>query len=168
MFAVNDEAAAIIAQLQLEPLPEEGGYFRRLYTGDLTELADGRVRPLRTVIYYLMTRADFSALHRLASTETFHFHAGDAMEMFQLSPGGSGQWLKLGAAAAAGEAPCVEVPAGVWQGSRLAESGTHGYALLSTVVCPGFEWEDFTLGNRDELTSAFPAWAEAIRELTRD
>lgn len=153
-------AQAVIDRLGLEPLPEEGGWFRRVHTDERLG-PDGRA--LSSVIYYLMTEQAHSALHCLAeAAETFHWHAGDAAEMLQLGPGPEGRLLRLGPNIAAGEAPYALVPAGAWQGSRLAASARHGYALFSVVVVPEFRWEDFEIGDGPTLTAAFPDWAEAI------
>ena len=50
---------------------------------------------------------------------------------------------------------------------RLAPGGEHGWALFSTTVSPGFEYEDFELGLRENLLARFPQQAEAVRSLTR-
>ncbi len=157
----------IIESLRLEPLPQEGGYFRRLWEHhEQVTLADGRTRPLASSIYYLMTTVHFSALHRLNAEETFFHHGGDGVEMLQLAPDGTSQWLKLGPNLSAGEQPRAHVAAGIWQGSRIKPGGTYGYALLSTVVAPGFVWEDFELGDRAELTAAYPNNADDVTALT--
>ncbi len=159
------DAASIIRVLELEPLPDEGGYFRRVHTHPATVPATDR--PLSTCIYYLITPADFSALHRLDQEETFHFHGGDAVEMLQLAPDGSGKKLRLGADPVAGESPFALVPAQSWQGCRLAAGGTSGYALFTTCSAPGFTWEGFELGQRDALSAAYPTWTDDILALTR-
>ena len=62
------------------------------------------------------------------------------------------------------------VPAGSWQGARLA-GGPHlpadnAWALVSCVVTPGFDFEDFELGDREALLASFPQHAGLVRELT--
>ncbi|MCB1124208.1 MAG: cupin domain-containing protein, partial [Verrucomicrobiae bacterium] len=52
-----------------------------------------------------------------------------------------------------------------WQGSRLVKGGS--WALLGTTMAPGFTWEDFTLGDRDELLNKFPQHRDIILNLTR-
>ena len=59
---MNEEARKIIAQLGLEPLPLEGGWFRRTRVSAVT-LDNGRCA--ESAIYFLVTAVDFSALHRL-------------------------------------------------------------------------------------------------------
>lgn len=160
------DAKSLIDALQLEPLPSEGGYFRRIHTHPAT--VPGTERPLSSSIYYLLTPDTFSALHRLDMQETYHFHGGDAVEMLLLHPDGTGEKRLLGAVPACGEAPFTVVPAGVWQGSRLAPSGSAGYALFSLCCCPGFVWEGFELGPRAALTAQWPAFTGDIAALTRN
>jgi predicted cupin superfamily sugar epimerase len=55
--------------------------------------------------------------------------------------------VRLGAEMLAGEQPQVRIPAGAWQ----AAEADKGWALVSCVVSPGFEFAGFTL--------APPGWA---------
>jgi predicted cupin superfamily sugar epimerase len=165
------EIGAICRELGLEPLPTEGGYHRVTFTSPLTidaaglEPAASGVRTAGTAIYYLVTSSGFSAIHRLRAPEIFHFYLGDPLEMLQLQPDGSATWHRLGSRLGAGERPQLLVPAGVWQGTRLAAGGR--YALLGTTMCPGFDWRDFELGRREELVQRYPAERAAIVALTR-
>lgn len=161
----------IIAALGLRPLPGEGGWFAETWRGPevaipagVGELA-GQTRPLDTAIYYLITPDQFSALHRLKADETFHFYLGDPCEMTLLYPEGRIGHRLLGTDLAAGMAPRYRVPAGVWQGTRLAPGGD--FALLGTTMTPGFDPADFTLGERADLIAGWPQAAGAIRALTR-
>ena len=71
-------------------------------------------------------------------------------------------------------APQVLVPAGHWQGARLAraggeagpESDAHEWSLVSCVVTPGFSFEDFELGERGALLADYPRHGDAITALT--
>ena len=154
-------AQDIIAALDLQPLPREGGYYRETYRS--TESLPNRARSLSTAIYYLLTKDTFSALHRLASDEVFHFYLGDPVSMLQLRSDGTGNVITLGPDIMAGQSPQVVVPAGVWQGSWL-ESGS--FALLGTTMAPGFDFADYAAGNRAELTRSYPEFADLIARLT--
>lgn len=164
-------AEAVIARLKLVPHPREGGYFRETYRSPL-RIAAGALpaeyageRSASTAIYYVLTPNTFSEIHRLATDEVFHFYLGDPVEMLQLAPDGRGAVVRLGSDLAAGDLPQVVVPAGVWQGSRLVSGGR--FALLGTTVAPGFDFADYTHGQRDNLLADFPDFAELIRALTR-
>ncbi len=156
-------AEQVARLLKLEPLDQEGGYFRRI--GEATARIDAGGRRAWSVIHSLITPEGFSALHRLKSDELWFFHAGDALESLRLRPDGSGEWIKLGLDPAAGERAQDAVPALTWQGTRLAGGGR--WALVSCVVVPEFVWNDFELGERATLTAAWPAFAEGIMALTR-
>lgn len=164
-------ADQIISLFNLKPHPEEGGYFVETYRSleTIPESAlPGRYKGVRnfgTAIYYLLTPATFSAIHRVQSDEIFHFYLGDPVEMLQLWPDGSGKVLILGSDILNGTQPQVIVPRGVWQGARLLKSGK--FALLGTTVSPGFEFADYESGSRDELVKSYPLHREWIITLTK-
>jgi uncharacterized protein len=148
----------------------EGGYFAETYRAREI-LPAGAIGPswpeprsLATAIYYLLSPETFSAIHRLRADEVFHFYLGDPVEMLQLLPGGGGRVVTLGTDLAAGMRPQVVVPAGVWQGARLIPGGN--VALLGTTVSPGFDFEDFELGEREALIAGYPEFRERILALT--
>ena len=86
--------------------------------------------------------------------------------MLHLRPDGTGETLTMGPKPQEGMLLQAVVPGGVWQGARMAAGG--GYALLGCTVAPGFEFEDFELGKRNELLESYPEHAAMIRALTRD
>lgn len=151
-------AAQLIAHLQLAPLPGEGGWFRQTSR-----------RATASAIYFLLTRDDFSALHRIAQDEVWHFYAGDCVEHVQFATDGSAHVARLGPNVLAGDQPQVIVPAGAWQGARIASNqpDAAGYALLGCTVSPPWDERGFELGTRAALLAEFPAHAGLIRVLTR-
>jgi len=158
--------------LRLVPHSREGGWYIRTYESPemLAPVAfsDGRYagpRRTGTAIYYLLEPDTFSEMHRLRSDEIFHFYAGDAVEMLQLLPGGEGKVVRIGVDLEQGERPQIVVPRGVWQGSRLVPGGK--WALLGCTVSPGFEFEDYEAGEREQLLAHWPDFADMIRALTR-
>lgn len=162
---MNAEAAAIIAQLGLVPLPQEGGFFRQTWLG-AEKLANGRAAA--GAIYFLLTPQDFSALHRLVIPELWHFYAGDPVEHTQLGPKPPNvASTTLGPNVLAGHIPQLLVPAGVWQGARLAIGWNHGWALVGTTTSPAWTEADFEPGRRGELLRDFPALGTLIAALTR-
>jgi uncharacterized protein len=163
-------AEELIRRLNLQPHPKEGGFFRETYRApDLWPAATlppryGSDRRASTAIYYLLTPATFSALHRLQSDEVFHFYLGSPVRMLHLLPDGSGRTVILGPDVHGGQELQVIVPRGIWQGSMLEAGGD--FALLGCTVAPGFEYVDYETGHRDELLSQYPAFAELIMRLT--
>jgi predicted cupin superfamily sugar epimerase len=160
----------LIALLQLQPHPREGGFFRETYRAD--EILPAATMPQRyagdravaTAIYYLLTPHTFSALHRLASDEIFHFYLGDPVRMLQLFPDGQGRAVILGPDPTRGQSPQVVVPRGVWQGSLLEAGGA--FALLGCTVAPGFEYADYKTGERADLLARYPIFADLVQRLT--
>lgn len=152
----------VVRLLKLEPLDQEGGYFRR--TGEAATVLPGGKRAW-SMIYFLVTPDGFSAMHRVAEDEIWTFHAGDPLESLRLKPDGTGEWVKLGLNLAHGERPQDVVPAQAWQGTRLAPGGR--WALVTCVVAPEFRPGDFELGGCEALVAAYPAFADGIRALTR-
>jgi predicted cupin superfamily sugar epimerase len=151
--------------LNLELHPVEGGFYRRTYTSlGQVPLARG-MRPQGSAIYYLLERGDFSEMHMLAVDEIYHFYLGDPVEMLHLYPNGSSALFTLGQDLLAGEHVQLLVPAGTWQGTRLAEGGN--FALLGCTLTPGFDFEDYRGANCAELVEKWPQEAEQIRALTR-
>jgi len=164
-------AQQLMDLLKLRPLPIEGGYFAEAYRSELKLPADALAssypgeRTVSTAIYYLLTPETFSALHRLRSDEIFHFYLGDPVEMLMLKPGGAAEAIVLGQDVLANQRLQHVVPAGTWQGSRLAPGGK--FALMGTTMAPGFDPQDYEPGNRDKLSACYPRYAPLIAMLTR-
>jgi len=157
--------------LKLQPLPLEGGYFVETYRSKFT-LAQASLPPsfpgeraISTAIYYMLTPETFSAMHRLRGDEVYHFYLGDPVEMLLLKADGTAKAILLGQDIASGMRLQHVVPAGTWQGSRLAPGGR--YALMGTTMAPGFDPQDYEPGKRDELSAVYPKYAPLIAFLTR-
>jgi len=164
------DAAQIIRRLGLRPHPSEGGFFRETYRSPdalAAEALGSRYedrRSLSTAIYYLLTPETFSVMHRLRSDEIFHFYLGDPLTLLMLYADGQGETKTLGKDIEAGQQLQVPVPRGVWQGLFLNEGGS--FALLGTTMAPGFDYEDFELGERESLARLYPEFSSLIRRLT--
>jgi predicted cupin superfamily sugar epimerase len=130
---------ALAAKLGLEPHPE-GGWFRQTWASpvDVT-LADGRVRPTATLIWFLLPPGDASSWHRVASDELWLAHTGTVtLELGGTGPvPGAEQTVQVSTS----HETQVLVPAGVWQRTLPAAEE----ALVSCVVSPGFDFADFEL-----------------------
>ena len=163
----------LIELLNLEPLPHEGGYFRRTYVAQESVAASAlppryqREMPLSAAIYYLLTPENFSAMHRLQTDEVYHFYYGDPVELLLLSPDGSGKIVTVGTDFGAGMRPQFVVPRDVWQGSLVQPKGQFGFALIGTTMSPAYDDASFELGKREELLCLYPDFAEGINGRTR-
>jgi uncharacterized protein len=160
----------IIKKLELKPLSGEGGYFRETYKSDIVlpastvRITSQSIRHISTAIYYLVTPESFSALHRVKSDEVFHVYAGDPVEMIQIDKFGTLIRITLGSDVLNGQSPQVVVPGGTWQGLKLKAGGK--WALMGATVSPGFEFEDFELGDQGKMVQLFPHLRGLIGDYT--
>jgi predicted cupin superfamily sugar epimerase len=161
-------AKELIAYLKLQPHPKEGGFFRETYRADEGINAPPARYPAPrsfcTAIYYLLTPDTFSAMHRVASDEIFHFYLGDPVRMLQLDADGQGRTLILGSDILHGQQPQVVVRRGIWQGSILEPGGS--FALFGCTASPGFDYADYETGRREPLLQQYPIFADLIQRLT--
>jgi predicted cupin superfamily sugar epimerase/quercetin dioxygenase-like cupin family protein len=167
-------AAELIAHYQMAKIPHEGCWFAVTYVS-ADRLAPGALparyataRVAGTAIYALVTREDFSALHRLATDEIWHHYVGDPIELFLLKPDGSAETVILGPDFKAGQHPQFTVPAGVWMAARPRRDHPEAYALFGCTLAPGFDYADYEPGHRADLQARYPAHAALIAAFTRE
>ena len=146
--------ADVVRLLNLSPHPVEGGHFRETYRS-----------PHSTAIYYLLEGSAVSEMHQLPGDEVYHFYGGDPLETLLLFPDGSGQVVRLGPDLLAGQVPQLVIPGGVWQGS-VRGGGPHGWTLIGATMAPGFEYADYTRGQRAALASQWAEFSDAIAART--
>lgn len=131
------EASELIAALGLIPHPE-GGWYRETFRAPAP---DGS-RSIVTAIYFLLESGQASHWHRVDAVEIWCWHAGSALELGVAADDASAAvWTKLGPEIAAGEAPQAVIPTGHWQAARAE----NGWALVSCIVAPGFDFGGFEL-----------------------
>jgi hypothetical protein len=162
-------AAYWIKKLQMLPHPE-GGYYAETYRSSETIKADSLPkryngdRTFSTAIYFLVEGGQFSALHRIASDELWHFYTGSSLLVYVIDPQGHLQMIRLGNNPEAGEVFQAVVKAGCWFGSKVEDPT--GYALVGCTVAPGFDFADFELATRTELVNLYPQHGHIIESLT--
>jgi uncharacterized protein len=148
---MNQQAASLIEQLRLEPHPE-GGFYRETYRAPLdvdSKAHQGR-RSAFTIIYFLLAGDHYSAWHRVASDESWFFHMGSGVEVFSMVPSaGTGSSVLQAQTLGATGLFELTIPAGRWFAAKPL--GPDGFALVSCVVAPGFEFEDFELATHQNL-----------------
>jgi predicted cupin superfamily sugar epimerase len=141
-------ATDVIAHLNLQPLPEEGGFYRQTY---ILPGPDGF--PATTAILFLVTPESWSGLHRLVGDEMFHAYLGDSCQMAVLTADGELVQHRLGHDLAAGDQVQVLVPGNSWQGTKLIPGGENGWALLGTTMTPGYRHDQFELASFHDIVS---------------
>jgi uncharacterized protein len=162
------DASYWIKHLKLQPHPE-GGYYRQTYKSDL--VIDGMAglggpRAASTAIYFLLEGQNFSAFHRLPSDEMWHFYAGSPLTVHVIDPAGEYSSLWLGSDPEAGQSFQAVVSSGCWFASHVAD--WKNWALVGCTVAPGFDFADFELARREELSAKYPQHREVIHMLTRE
>jgi len=132
----------MIAALGLAPHPE-GGWYRETWRAEAREGA----RAGGTAILFLLEAGQRSHWHRVDAAELWLWHAGSPLAVLVEQENGAVQEYALGADVAGGYQPQCLVPASRWQSTEARA----GWALVSCVVVPGFEFAGFEL--------AAPGWA---------
>jgi predicted cupin superfamily sugar epimerase len=158
-----------IESLGLAPHPEGGHYRETWRSGESLQASAlparfGGARAVGTAIVYLLRAGERSRLHRLRADEVWHLYDGGPLHLHLLEPGRGHRRLALGLDLARGESPQHVVPHGAWFGAETAPGATH--ALVGCTVAPGFAFEDFELGSRAALLTAFPDQRELVERLT--
>lgn len=162
----------VITELNLQPLPDEGGYFRQMHKSkdqvpvSVEKYGDAN-RSASTTIYYLMGRDDFSALHRLKSEEHWSYLGGVSLNLRIIHIDGQYQDVLIGPLEEATAQQLFTVPADAWFCASINAKGKENFSLVSCVVSPGFEFSDFELGDRAKLISQFPQHQALIEKYTR-
>jgi uncharacterized protein len=148
----------------------EGGFFREVYRSgesfDKTGLPErySGSRSFSTSIYFLLKGHQHSRLHRIKSDETWHFYEGSSLTLFVISPVGRLRRHVLGSGIDKGEQFQLTIPANHWFGAVVNDPVS--YTLAGCSVSPGFDFDDFELGEADKLCDEFPQHRALIRQIT--
>ena len=164
------EIEHIIKTFDLQPHPE-GGFFKEMYrsSGSIPQTNLGTQfsgdRNYATAIYFLLTSDTFSAFHRIKQDEIWHFYKGAPIRLHVISEDGIHKKISIGNNIEKGEVPQFVVSAHDWFAAEVVEPNS--YAFVGCTVSPGFDFNDFELPSRAELSSRFPQHTEIIQQLTR-
>lgn len=163
------DAAFYIQHLNLKPHPE-GGYYKETYRSTGTIVTDALPgftgdRNYSTAIYYLLSKGDFSAFHKIKSDECWHYYAGNTLLIHILYNDGSYACIKLGSAIDEGEMLQFVVPANTWFASECAKHSL--FVLSGCTVAPGFNFADFEIADKQDLLNQFPSHQQIINRLCR-
>ncbi len=162
--------AELVRRFQLKAHPEGGFYAETYRSPDVIPvhcLPEGVMgaKNVCTAILYLLAGSDFSALHRIRQDEMWHFYLGGPLRLVMISPEGKLTEVLLGQNVAAGEYVQYVVPAGYWFGARPVDATA--FSFVGCTVAPGFDFDDFELGDRAELLEDFPRHKETVLSYTR-
>ena len=165
---MNKNALYYIQKLGLIKHPE-GGYFKEIYRSD--EILKNECLPqqytgdrnISTSIYYLLEGDDFSAFHKLKSDEIWHFYKGAPATVYCIDAKGVLSEILLGDNLENNESFQVVIKKGTWFAARINQSNS--FILIGCTVAPGFNFEDFEIGKKDELLALFPEHENVILKL---
>lgn len=160
----------LIQTLNLQEHPE-GGYFKETYRSEgiisqsaLSDEFKGD-RNFCTGIYFLLTSDSFSAFHKIKQDEMWHFYEGSPLVVHMIDESGNYSSQEVGINLEEDQVPQFVVPKNVWFASEVLEPDS--YSMVGCTVSPGFDFDDFELGKRNELKELFPDCKVVIERLTR-
>jgi uncharacterized protein len=164
------EADIIIKALGLLPHPE-GGYYKEIYRSE--EIINVSALPERypesrnfsTSIYYMLLGKKISHFHQLKSDEIWHFYSGSPVIIHCLNHDGYSKNV-VGNNILKGELPQFIIKKGTWFAAEVADK--NNFSLIGCTVAPGFDFKDFLLASRNELTKEYPLYNELITKFTYD
>lgn len=159
----------LIKLFDLKPHPE-GGYFKETYkaNGNIKKQAlpsnFSGDRSFSTAIYFLLPKGSKSNLHRIKSDEVWHFYLGGPLTLVIIHKNGQTDSVTLGQNVQADQKIQYVVPADSWFGA-YPNSDTE-FSFVGCTVAPGFDFNDFELGNKDILLKQYPNAKEIIEKLS--
>jgi predicted cupin superfamily sugar epimerase len=165
---MRQKAKQYLKQLQLKKHPE-GGYYKEVYrSGEiiLPEHLPKRYKKSRnfsTSIYFLLEGKQFSAFHLLQSDELWHFYDGTVVLLYKINKEEELSVHKLGRGKDCELQLTIEKQN--WFAAELEDKKS--FALFGCTVSPGFEFDDFRMGKRNELIKMFPQHSSLIKRLTK-
>ena len=136
-----------------------GGFYAETFRDELSVSVKRRTldgqglsaepRAASTAIYFLLPAGHTSRLHRIRSSEVWHFYLGSGtLVVSELGKDGVKR-TRLGRDVLGRERLQHVVPAGCWFGAYLEDHGdVSAYALVGCTVSPGFDFADFQLAKR--------------------
>ena len=149
----------IIDTLNLEPHPE-GGFYKEMYRSGISvrDLKGSDNKSALTSIYYLLAGKDFSAWHRIQSDETWYFHLGCDLLIYLFDENKLLRTIQIGMTSKNLQ---VTIPAHSWFAAKPLNKNE--FCLVSCAVAPGFEFKDFEMARREDLSKEFGSSAENIQ-----
>lgn len=162
-MALESRSQYLINHLQLQP-HIEGGYYRRFYQNSKEITIGNKVRPLSTSILYLLEGEATSHFHRLQSDELWFFHEGCDIILHQFDEHYLYKTSKLGTATSETH-PQLLISGGVIFGAELSDKSS--YALVSCMVSPGFDFNDYELLSTETLVNKNNKYRDLILRINR-
>lgn len=153
-------------KLDLKKHPE-GGYYKEVYRSAENFIVPDysfrkKERNYSTSIYFLLEGNDKSHFHKLSSDEIWHFYDGSDLRIIIINSEGKLDEVILGKQSGNFQTTIFKDN---WFAAEVIDKSS--FSLVGCTVSPGFDFEDFILGKRDELISEFPQHEFLIRKFTK-
>lgn len=143
----------------------EGGFYKEVFRSRIEILRKSTAdsKQACTSIYYLLQGREYSAFHRLTSDEIWYYHKGEPLFIYELTKTGL---LIIHELSDREEGHLsIVIEAGSWF-AAVIPSGK-GYTLVSCAVAPGFDFSEFEMADKDELSRLFPEHSSIIDRFCR-
>jgi predicted cupin superfamily sugar epimerase len=163
---MHKKAQYYIEKLDLIKHPE-GGYYKEIYRSNEYFIIPDyslkkKERNYSTSIYFLLEGKDKSHFHKLNSDEIWHFYDGSDVRIIIIDNSGNLSEILLGKESGNFQ---FTIKKNCWFAAELVDEDL--FALIGCTVSPGFDFEDFILGKREELINLFPQHKTIIKKFTR-
>ncbi len=154
MLEIHEKTKEIIDYLELEKVPENGGWFKLIHhdvPAQHDDCPDSCKQANSTTILRLVEHETATPWHRIGATTIWSFLDGDPLMLSLYCDDGVAKTQILGNMIGSVHQPLVLIPGNCWRQFRCMGEWT-----LSSCICtPGFEFEQLELAENgwvpDEL-----------------
>ena len=104
-----------------------------------------------THIYYLLCNNDFSGWHKIKSEELWTFYSGCALLLHIINPETKEKSTVVMSDSPAEGVLTYLVPRDYWFAAEVTNKDS-GHSFIGCTVSPGFDFRDWTLAKKEDLT----------------
>src|SRR6476620_10418260 len=123
------------------------------------------VRPMLTLIYYLLDGDQFSAFHKVRFDEIWHFYKGSTVSLYLLTDSKKILSVRLGNNLDNNEHIHYVIKGNTWFAAEINDKSS--YSLIGCSVSTGFDFKYFELGSKSGLKKIYPQHEFIIDKLSR-
>ena len=149
----------LIQHYSMELLDGEHTFFSECYHSPKRN-EEGKLLASTMYGLYCKEPKSYSDFHKLSHEEIWTFLEGDPFTLYLLYEDGSVDTITLGSDLASGQLLQYTVPVGVMQAGCLNPGGE--YAFYSCTVVPAFDWQCFTMAEKEEILRKYGEKKEII------
>ena len=154
----------LIQHYSMELLEGEHTFFSECYHSP-NRNEEGKLLASTMYGLYCKEPKSYSDFHKLSHEEIWTFLEGDPFTLYLLYEDGSVDTVTLGSDLSSGQLLQYTVPVGVMQAGCLNTGGE--YALYSCTVVPAFDWQCFSMVEKEKILRQYGGKKEVIDFYTR-